>query len=251
MPLDLKVVSQHKVAFGIGAALSLGAAWYIHNQRKGTSSAAAASVPATGTAGYGYGYGSGLGASGSLVSGGYGYGYGGAYGTTGIGGSGSGYGYGGYGTTTPVGTTTYANNAAWAEAAETALTANGVNPATASAAIGKYLLGRNLTSDEANIIAQAIGFANYPPVPGASGYPPAIHQGPAGGQQTGTVTVPKVTGMPYTAAAALLKAKGLAPHRAEPDVGTVTSQDPAAKSTVKKGATVVLSGKGNTHKKKG
>jgi PASTA domain len=250
MPIA-QTIGKHKVAFGIGGAIALGVGIYFVEKNKKSSAAASTAAPAGASQyGYGYGYGSGvgLGASGNLY--GYGYGYGSNYGTSGFGGS-SGYGYQyPYGATTPPAVTPPANNAAWAEAAEGALTNDGYNSTTVAAALGKYLTGGTLTADQEGIVRAAIAFENYPPVPGANGYPPAMHSSTGTGQKkTKQATVPKVTGMPYLSAAAALKLKGFVPRRAEKNVGIVTSQNPAAGAKADKGTAVVLAGKGTANKK--
>jgi LPXTG-motif cell wall-anchored protein len=58
------------------------------------------------------------------------------------------------------------------------------------------------------------------------------------------VAVPGVVGQQYEAAAKAITGAGLEPHRAEPDVGKVTSQLPKAGAKVAHGSVVVLSGKG-------
>lgn len=66
----------------------------------------------------------------------------------------------GYGPTTLAPATT---NSAWAQQVEATLSALGYDPITVSAAIGKYLLGAQVTSDQAAIIQAAIGQQGYPP----------------------------------------------------------------------------------------
>lgn len=131
-------------------------------------------------AGYGYGTGYGYGA-------GYGYGLGIAqYGYGLSGGFGYGFGYGGIspgvGVSVPPVATAPASNSLWASAAESALSADGFNPATVAAALGKYLTGGTLTSDQTTIVQAAIGVEGYPPVAGADGYPPKLHTQASTGQ---------------------------------------------------------------------
>ena len=103
------------------------------------------------------------------------------YGALGYG-SYDGYGGGAY---YPPGVTgsqvTYTSNAQWAQAAEQYLTGTpGANANTVAAALGKYLTGQPVTSDQAAVIDQAIGFTGYPPVQGPDGYPPNIQTAAAG-----------------------------------------------------------------------
>jgi hypothetical protein len=118
-----------------------------------------------------------------------------------------------------------------------------------AAALGRYLTGGTLTADEENIVRAAIAFENYPPVPGANGFPPAMHSSKSPGQKKTTqVSVPNVVHQPYMTAAAALKVKGLVPRRGSSDVGIVTSQNPPAHTKVDKGSSVVLTGQGTANK---
>lgn len=110
-----------------------------------------------------------------------------------------------------------------------------------------------LSAAEARIKVTPTQLAIYQACLAVGGPPPAGIPTPAvkstgshggSGTATKTVDVPKVTGKSYTAAAAELHGKKLVAHRAEPDVGTVTTQDPAAGEKVHEGAVVVLSGRG-------
>lgn len=51
-----------------------------------------------------------------------------------------------------------------------------------SAALGLYLTGSAVSTDQEHLIDQAIAAAGYPPVDGPNGYPPAIHTQPQTGQ---------------------------------------------------------------------
>lgn len=163
---------------------------YLYMKHKAAASQAAATPPA---AGYGYGY--GYGAYGysnpafAAASTPYEYGYGAmGYGYYGYGGEFA--GLGGYGSPYPVTSTATAatTNAGWAEAAETYLAGQtGANPATVAAALGKYITGASVTSDQEAIIQQAIAFEGYPPDPGPNNYPPSIKTTGTSGQ-TGTTT---------------------------------------------------------------
>lgn len=136
------------------------------------------------------------------------------------------YGYGSSvagtaGTLVPASTTqatTYASNAAWAQAAEAGLTDIGYGSTDVAAALGRYLGGLSLTSDQATIVQAAIAEYGPPPVGsfqvimapgtgstgsgnsgngtsggggtgtgGGSSSPPPTWQGPYPADQTGTV----------------------------------------------------------------
>lgn len=149
------------------------------------------------------------------------------------------------GTATPTVTT----NAEWEQEAIADLQAGGVSQATisnAEAGLPRYLAHLTLSPAQASAVQIAVGLAGPPP----TGGPYAIRQAPEP-PASPKVTVPKVTGKSYDAASAELGAHGLHARRAEPDVGTVTAQDPAAGARVHKGATVVLSGKGATPVRRG
>lgn len=203
-------------------------------------------TPATGAGGaaYAYGYGAyayGYGVHGAMYGYGfgtqaYGYGvyspYGSAYGPYGP------YGYGAYGSgiseVIPPPVTT---NAQWAQAAEAQLAANGVDSNTALAAIGLYLAGGNLTANQASIVQEAIAVEGNPPVPGAAGYPPAVHYQTSTGQGGGgqqTTTVPNVVGKTAGQAHDALVAAQLVPI-ADPGqkaTSRVRSTSPGAGKTV-------------------
>lgn len=142
---------------GLAGTGALVYVWWRHKQ--------AAAVPATAGA-YGYGYGYGVEGGVSPIFG------------SGLGGT---FGYGGYGYRPPPGPTPITTNGQWAAAVEMALSQQGYNPLTISAALGKYLTGQTVTQDQADLISVAIAFQGEPPVPGASGYPPAVHVGGSGG----------------------------------------------------------------------
>lgn len=76
-------------------------------------------------------------------------------------------------------------NASWATTAEGTLTNFGYDPATVALALGKYLLGNDLTTTQMEIVQAAIGQEGYPPV-GV----PAPHVTPPTGQTTKTKTTP-------------------------------------------------------------
>jgi hypothetical protein len=119
--------------------------------------------------------------------------YSGAYGTTPslygytdpstgafISGVGAGGGSGGY-------VTAPSTNASWAQQVEAYLMNLGYDPIETAAALGKYLTGQGLTSDQAAIVAAAKGFFGNPP----QGAPPSVLIPPGG--QTGTSGQPPTT----------------------------------------------------------
>src|SRR6516164_11250344 len=71
-------------------------------------------------------------------------------------------------------------NASWAQQVEAYLQTVGYDPTAVAAAIGKYLTGQTLTSDQAAIVAAAQGFYGNPPQ-----FVPPISQGTPSGNGTG------------------------------------------------------------------
>lgn len=92
------------------------------------------------------------------------YGYSSGYSAAGADGTAVGSPYGYYSPTGQV-TSTPSTNAAWAQAAESTLTTLGYDPIAVSAALGKYLLGAELSQDQYGIVQAALGQEGYPPVP--------------------------------------------------------------------------------------
>jgi hypothetical protein len=98
---------------------------------------------------------------------------------------------------TGVGATTVtqpSTNASWAQEVESYLENLGYDPTTTAAAIGKYLTGQPLTSDQNSVVAAALGFFGNPP----TGAPPTIvstptGNGTGGGSTGGTGTKPPAT----------------------------------------------------------
>ena len=97
-------------------------------------------------------------------------------------GSGAG-GFGGSGFGGPGG---FSSNAQWTQAAESLMGSTGAD--AIAAALGKYLLGADLTEDQVTIVQQAIAAEGFPPVPGPNGFPPSYKtaQPPSGGGGGGT-----------------------------------------------------------------
>lgn len=108
------------------------------------------------------------------------------------------------GATPPSGFTT---NAQWAQAAEDYLVNtvhSGNNADVIGNALGKYITGQPLSSDQVSIVEQAIAFTGYPPVNGPTGYPPSYRtattppSGGGGGGSGGTSKPGKPTGLRAT-----------------------------------------------------
>jgi len=157
---------------------------YRHNKNAKAAAAGAAGGYGYGMAGYGYG-----------AAGAYGYAYGYGFGASGLGEYGYGGSFGGgsgaYGAGTPVGTPvpqTASNNAQWSEAAVSALTTQGYDGTAVLAALGQYLVGGTLTSDQQGIVSAAIAAEGYPPVSGPNGYPPAMNSNAQSGQTSDGAT---------------------------------------------------------------
>ena len=67
-------------------------------------------------------------------------------------------------------------NQAWAQDAISYLSNQGVDSGALSAALGAYLQGQPVTSDQVTLIDQAIAAEGYPPQAGANNYPPGINE---------------------------------------------------------------------------
>jgi hypothetical protein len=171
-----------------GAVLFVGGIAYYRSKKAGEAAATAAAGANTGIdPATGYPYGSAEDAAALANQGGY------------ITPNGSGQPSGG---SSYVGTTpgTFTSNAQWAQFCENYLQGNGAvsEVAPLSAALGKYLTGQPVSTDQVSLIQQAIAIGGYPPVGGPSGYPPSINTSPPGntnppGDTTGKL--PAVTGL--------------------------------------------------------
>lgn len=154
-------------------------------QQYGSVSAAEAALSAAGS---GYGYGSSAGGYGSGD-----YGYNSSYGAAGTA-TGS-----GLDTTTTTTGTSYASNAAWAQAVEAGLTTIGYSATDISAALGRYLGNLPETPAQATIVEAAI--AEYGPPPTGS-YSVIMatpsNATPTGSGTTGTGTSTPAKGGPIT-----------------------------------------------------
>jgi hypothetical protein len=228
MPNDVHVpvlgdVPKGSLFAGVLAAGGVGAYLYYKHLKKQASTAVAAAqpvVPPANAYGYAqYGYGAvGYGPE-------YGYGYG-PYGY-GFGAYGGGGGYYGYGGNPPITVTT---NAQWAQNATTALVNQGYTNTAVLAALGAYLAGKPIQQGSSNdtIVQAAIALEGYPPVPGASGYPPAEnYQGAGGGGGTIPVRVSarydNVTGSWSKVSGATSYQVSLTQHQGAQQLGSATT----------------------------
>lgn len=77
--------------------------------------------------------------------------------------------------------TQFLTNAEWSQYVITYMSDNDIVASTGpiSAALGKYLSGQPVNTDETSLIQQAIAIANKPPIAGPTGYPPSINTSPA------------------------------------------------------------------------
>lgn len=169
-------------------------------------------------------------------------------------GSGFGSGYGGYDPYSGYGSgggfypgstggiPAYTTNGQWSQAAEDYLVQTvGGNANTIAAALGKYVNGQALTSDQMSVIEQAIAFVGYPPQNGPEGYPPHMKSQATPPPPGNTATVPRVTGYPAGEAFNVVTAAGLRPHENSASIKPdwiVTSQSPAAGTHVNPGSQV-------------
>lgn len=82
----------------------------------------------------------------------------------------------GGGASTPPAGSGFTTNAQWSQAVISYMTSAGVvaDPAMLSGALGKYIAGQPVSSVEQSLVHQAIAVQGYPPVAGATGYPPAV-----------------------------------------------------------------------------
>jgi hypothetical protein len=71
----------------------------------------------------------------------------------------------------------YSSNGEWSQAVVQYMIGNSLveDPTKLSAALGKYLTAAYATAEERSLIQQAIAVMGFPPVAGASGYPPSIN----------------------------------------------------------------------------
>lgn len=236
------------IAVGAISVGVLGYAWYKHKQSSASSGTASTGTTPTASTGDPFPPDGTVGdptdpnstdpatglTYGDEQQGSYGFGFGG----TGYGGFG-GYGGGTGGGTGGGGGGGFTTNGQWAQQAEADLGNIGVDPVALAAALGKYLTGQALTSDQQGLVDQAIALEGYPPVAGPSNYPPNMKTGASGGQ----VAVPNVVGQETDAGVRAITAAGLkATHPPlKPGRGsTITAESPAAGTQVNAGSTVTL-----------
>jgi hypothetical protein len=157
------------------------------------------------------------------------------------------YGSGGGSLNPPSTGNAFTTNSQWGQAAESALGSSGTD--AIGTAIGKYLQGQPLTSDQVTVIQQAMALVGSPPVPGANGDPPGIQTtGTAANPPTttnkGQKGVPNVVGQRATPAIATLKAAGFkastVPVRNPQSEYTVTAQAPEGGKVATVGTSVTL-----------
>lgn len=133
---------------------------------------------------------------------------------------------------------TFTTNAQWSQYAEDYLVNTvGLNASDVGLALGKYLTGQAVTTDQVTIINQAIAFAGPVPVPGANGNPPGFTEVPGGN----TVAVPNVVGMETAAGDRQITSAGLKFSHAPLKGGvgsTITALNPPAGTQVALGSTV-------------
>lgn len=80
---------------------------------------------------------------------------------------------GGGGTGGDIGPGSFTNNAQWAQAFESQVGSTGND--SVAAALGKYLTAAPVDASQVQIIQEAIASQGFPPVAGASGFPPSYH----------------------------------------------------------------------------
>jgi hypothetical protein len=164
------------LAGGAVVVLAVGYGWY--RNRQANAAAATSAAGGSGTSGIdpatGVPYAD---ESGAGIDPATGYPYGSAQDQEALAQLGGGSGFTGGGGGGPITTGTsggYTTNGQWAQAAESYLVSTvGGDANTVAAALGKYITGQPVTSDQVDVIEQAIAFTGYPPVNGPNGDPPA------------------------------------------------------------------------------
>lgn len=162
---------------------------------------------------------------------------------------------------TPVGSSVYTSNAAWAQAATAGLTDVGYPATDVSSALGAYLTQTPLTPAQATLVKTAI--AEYGPAPignlqvilipnatPSTTPPPA----PAPTPQAAQVNVPNVVGLEAVQAQPIISSVGLKSTLTGPafktgtsQVRIITAQSPKAGAKAAKGSTVTLTYKVQTN----
>lgn len=89
----------------------------------------------------------------------------------------------------------YTTNGQWAQAVEQYLVdETEADPNTVGNALGKYITGQPMSTDQVNIVQQAIAFGGYPPVNGPTGYPPSYRTADEPPPPPATVGTPAAPG---------------------------------------------------------
>lgn len=106
------------------------------------------------------------------------------------GGSVGGSGGGGGGSIGSGATPRFTNNGEWSQYVILYMSENDLidDPSMLSAALGKYLAGQPVTTEQTSLIEQAIAIADKPPLAGSTGYPPSINTSPTAAPQYMNVT---------------------------------------------------------------
>lgn len=148
----------------------------------------------------------------------------------------------------------FTSNPQWVQYVEDYLVNTaGLSSADVGAAIGKYIAGLPVTSDQVSIITQAIAIGGQPPSSGNGGYPPNYHEQASTPPPTnGQVTVPNIVGLELEQGYSILRAAGLkyndqgsVPHTT---VRTITTETPKAGTKVNSGTKIGL-GYRTTHRR--
>jgi hypothetical protein len=150
------------------------------------------------------------------------------------------------------GPTGFTSNAAWAQAAESAMGSSGSD--AIAAALGHYLTGAQMSATDVQNAQEAIAIEGYPPVGGPDGYPPSMHTAtttgnppPVVGTQPAKVSVPNVVGGDVDSAVSALERAGLKDQltlvRKAGHTYIVTGQNPKAGASVAVGSTVTINAK--------
>lgn len=100
--------------------------------------------------------------------------------------------------TSNTGPGTFTNNSTWAQAAQQYLVQQEPNadPQLIATSLGLYISGKAVTTDEANIVDQAIAFMGLPPIAGPNGDPPNVITSSTGGSGGGGGGTTKPTTAP-------------------------------------------------------
>jgi hypothetical protein len=164
-------VSKKTAVIAGGFVLALaGIVWYRQRQANAKAASVAAAGGSTIDPATGYPYGSAEDAAALATQAGY---------VSAVGGGGGG---GGSSIPTPnSGPGTFTSNAQWAQYVQQYLVGNGsvTDSGKLSTAIGKYLAGLALSSDEIDLVHMAVAIGDKPPVAGSTGFPPSINTAPA------------------------------------------------------------------------